>query len=233
MIAWFNHNFPNVVDLGWGGQMGWGTAIQQTIFMTFWSAVFGGLLGLIFGIVLVVTDKGGLTPNRSIYWLLDKVVSILRAIPFIILLFVVAVFGITSFFAGTTLGPTAALVSLSLGVFPFYARQVQAALNEVDKGLVEAAQSVGATFFDILFAVYLRESLTTLIRVTTVTLISLVGLTAMAGAIGAGGLGNVAVAYGYGRFENDVTFVATLLIMILVLLIQLIGDFLATRLSHR
>lgn len=232
-MTWFNHIFPNVVTLGWGGQMGWGTAIAQTLFMTFWSAIFGGLAGLVFGIVLVVTDKGGLTPNRTVFWIVDKLVSILRAIPFIILLFVLAMLSITQLLAGTTLGATAALVSLSFGIFPFYARQVQAALNEVDKGLIEAAESIGASFFDILFAVYLRESLTTLIRVTTVSLISLVGLTAMAGAIGAGGLGNTAVTYGYGRFENDVTFVATVLIMILVLVIQLVGDFLAKRLSHK
>ncbi|MDM5144599.1 Methionine import system permease protein MetP [Lactococcus lactis] len=116
---------------------------------------------------------------------------------------------------------------------PFYARQVQASLESVDHGKVEAAQTVGADFLDIVFTVYLREELASLIRVSTVTLISLIGLTAMAGAIGAGGLGNTAISYGYNRFANDVTWFATILILIFVLLVQLVGDFLARRVSHR
>lgn len=231
MIGWFNHTFPNVVYLGWGGETGWGTAINQTLYMTFVSALIGGLLGLIFGIGLVVTAEDGITPNRVIFWIFDKVVSIFRAIPFIILLAFIAPF--TKEIVGTQIGTTAALVPLSLGVFPFYARQVQAALESVDHGKVEAAQTVGADFLDIIFTVYLREELSSLIRVSTVTLISLIGLTAMAGAIGAGGLGNTAISYGYNRFDNDVTLIATLLILIFVLLIQLIGDFLAKKTSHR
>ncbi len=134
---------------------------------------------------------------------------------------------------GTQIGTTAALVPLSLGVFPFYARQVQVALASVDHGIIEAAESLGATFSDIIFDVYLREARSELIRVTTVTLISLIGLTAMAGAIGAGGLGNMAIAYGYNRFANDTTFIATLLVLVFVLLVQLIGDFLARILNHK
>ncbi|MBM6941248.1 ABC transporter permease subunit, partial [Limosilactobacillus coleohominis] len=126
-----------------------------------------------------------------------------------------------------------ALVPLSLGVFPFYARQVQVALESVSEGKVEAAEALGATNTDIIFNVYLREARSELVRVSTVTLISLVGLTAMAGAIGAGGLGNTAISYGYNRFNNDVTVVATILVLLLVVIIQLVGDWLAKRVNHQ
>ena len=231
MADWFAHNFPNVVYLGWTGEAGWGTAIFQTLYMTFVSAFIGGLLGLIFGVGVVVTAEEGIAPNRILFWILDKIVSIGRALPFIILLAFIA--PLTKALVGTQIGPTAALVPLALGVAPFYARQVQASLESVDKGKVEAAQTVGADFLTIVFTVYLREELSSLIRVSTVTLISLIGLTAMAGAIGAGGLGTTAISYGYGRFANDVTWGATLLILIFVLLVQLVGDFLAKKVSHR
>ena len=133
---------------------------------------------------------------------------------------------------GTNLGMTAALVPLSAATFPFFARQVQVVLAELDQGVIEAAQASGATLWDII-KVYLSEGLPDLIRVSTVTLISLVGETAMAGAIGAGGLGYIAIYYGYNRSNTDVTLVATLLILILIFLIQFIGDFLTNKLSHK
>lgn len=230
-MVWFAKYFPNVVTLGWGGDDGWLTAIGQTIYMTFWSALFGGILGLIFGIGLVLFDKGGIKENRVWFNIFDKVVSFFRAIPFIILLAFIA--PVTQQIVGTQIGTTAALVPLSLGMFPFYARQIQVALESVDHGKIEAAQSVGATFSDLIFDVYLQEARSEIARVTTVTLISLIGLTAMAGAIGAGGLGNTAIAYGYNRFDNDVTLVATFLVLIFVLVIQLVGDFLAKYLDHK
>lgn len=231
MNEWFSQTFPNVVYQGWTGDTGWLTAITQTLFMTFWSAIFGGLLGLIFGIGLVITAPNGIAPNRTAFWIFDKIVSIFRAVPFIILLAAIAPF--TKILVGTQIGTTAALVPLSLGVFPFYARQVQVALAEVDSGIVEAAQAVGSSFWDIVFGVYLREGRSEIIRVSTVTLISLIGLTAMAGAIGAGGLGNMAISYGYNRFASDTTWVATILVLIFVLIVQLVGDFLAKKLSHK
>jgi D-methionine transport system permease protein len=231
MTEWFVETFPNVAYLGWTGDTGWLTSIGQTLFMTLWSAVFGGFLGLVFGLGLVLTNHNGITPHRGWFWFFDKTVSLFRAVPFIILLAFIA--PLTKLIVGSQIGTTAALVPLSLGVFPFYARQVQVALGEVDRGIVEAAQSVGSNFTDIVFGVYLREGLSELIRVSTVTLISLIGLTAMAGAIGAGGLGNTAIAYGYNRFANDTTFFATLLVLILVLLVQLVGDYLAKVTSHK
>ncbi|KRL05945.1 methionine ABC transporter permease [Liquorilactobacillus oeni] len=231
MIEFFEKYFPNVIYQGWTGDGGWLPAIGETIYMTFWSALFGGILGLIFGIGLVLTDSNGILRNKTAFNFFDKIVSFFRAIPFIILLAFIA--PVTQKIVGTQIGTTAALVPLSLGVFPFYARQVQVALESVDNGIVEAAQSLGATYTDIVFDVYLKEARSELVRVTTVTLISLIGLTAMAGAIGAGGLGNMAIAYGYNRFANDTTTVATLLVLIFVLVVQVTGDFLAHVLNHK
>ena len=134
---------------------------------------------------------------------------------------------------GTQIGIKAALVPLTLGVFPFYARQVQVALKGIDPGKIEAALSLGATTKDIIFEIYLKEARSELIRVSTVTVISLIGLTAMAGAVGAGGLGNTAISYGYNRFNNDVTLVATILVIILIFITQVVGDFLANKFNHQ
>ena len=230
MNAWISQHLPNVVSMGWGGTNGWAASIGQTLYMTVFSAILGGVLGLIFGIGLVVTAEGGITPNRVVFLIFDKIVTLFRAFPFIILLLIVS--PLSKALLGTVIGSTAALLPLTLGVFGFYSRQVQAVLENVEEGKIEAAQTVGADFLDIIFTVYLREELSALIRVSTVTLISLIGFTAMAGAIGAGGLGNTAiVAYGY--FQNDVTYVASIGLLIMVLIVQLIGDFLAKRVSHR
>ena len=230
MMGWIEENMPNAYALGWSGDYGWGVAIWQTVYMTAGAAIIGGLIGLLFGIGLVLTADDGIAPNRTTFQILDKVVSVGRAIPFIIM--VVAFSQLTQLIVGTTIGTTAALVPLSLGVFPFFARQVQVALLGVDSGKVEAARSFGATNWDIISDVYLREGLAELIRVSTVTLISLVGLTAMAGAIGAGGLGTTAIVTGYQRFQNDVMWLATIIILLFIVLIQFIGDLLARHARH-
>ena len=212
---------PNVANLGWTGDSGWWTSIIQTLYMTLWPAIFGGILGLIFGIILVVTKPKGILENKLWFSICDKLVSLFRAVPFIILLAVIA--PVTKLIVGTQIGTTAAIVPLSLGVFPFYARQVQVALESVNNGKVEAAQALGATNTDIILDVYLREARSELVRIST----------AMAGAIGAGGLGNTAISYGYNRFNNDITIVATLLVLLIVIVIQLVGDFLANILNHQ
>ena len=190
MIEWIQTHLPNVYQMGWEGAYGWQTAIVQTLYMTFWSFLIGGLMGLLGGLFLVLTSPRGVIANKLVFGVLDKVVSVFRALPFIILLALIA--PVTRVIVGTTLGSPAALVPLSLAVFPFFARQVQVVLAELDGGVIEAAQASGGTLWDII-VVYLREGLPDLIRVSTVTLISLVGETAMAGAIGAGGLGSVAI----------------------------------------
>ena len=221
---------PNVYKMGWLGQAGWGTAIYLTLYMTVLSFIIGGFLGLVAGLFLVLTAPGGVLENKVVFWILDKITSIFRAVPFIILLAVLSPF--SHLIVGTSIGPNAAIVPLSFAVFAFFARQVQVVLAELDGGVIEAAQASGATFWDIV-GVYLSEGLPDLIRVTTVTLISLVGETAMAGAVGAGGIGNVAIAYGFNRYNHDVTILATIIIILIIFTIQFLGDFLTKKLSHK
>jgi len=228
MLEWIQTNFPDIYKLGWDGQTGWLTHFNLTLYMTFVSFAFGGFMGLVSGLFLVLTGPRGVIANKTAYWILDKVASIF--IPFIILLAAIA--PLTKIIVGKTIGTDAALVPLALSVFPFFARQVEVVLSELDRGVIEAAQASGATFWDIVL-VYLREGLPDLIRVTTFALVSLVGYTAMAGAIGAGGLGQVALSYGYLRYNDDVTFLATLLILVIIFAIQFIGDFLTRKISHR
>lgn len=228
-MSWIEKFFPNVVPI-WNGDNGVVQAIQQTLYMTLVTAVCAGILGLIIGILLVLTDQHGLLQNDPVYFILDKLVNIFRAVPFIILLAVMTPF--TRAIVGTGIGPTAALVPLVAGVTPFYARQVQNALLTVDPGVIEAAESMGISPLGITFRVYLREGLSELIRVSVLTIISAIGLTAMAGAVGGGGLGNLAIAVGYQRYQNDVVWVALIFILVLVFLVQFIGDLLARKTHH-
>lgn len=202
-------------------------ATWATLYMTITSAIIAGILGLGIGLVLIITRPNGILEDRIIYSFTDKVVNILRSVPFIILLAVIA--PLTQYLIGTTVGTTAAIVPLIFGIFPFYARQVQNALLEIDPGVIEAAQAMGSSPIEIIFSVYLREGLSDIIRVSTFTLISLVGLTTVAGAIGSGGLGDVAITIGYARFENDVTIVAMMIILALIFAFQIIGDQLAQK----
>ncbi|MGT2930679.1 methionine ABC transporter permease [Streptococcus dentasini] len=230
MIEFFETYLPNAYSLGWGGDAGWWSAIKDTLYMTFWGFVIGGSLGLIAGLFLVLTGPRGVIENRPVFWVLDKLVSVFRAIPFIILVAVLS--GVTKVFVGSTIGATAALVPLSAATFPFFARQVQVVFSEMDYGVIEASQASGATLWDIV-KVYLSEGLPELVRISTVTLISIVGETAMAGAIGAGGLGNFAIFQGYTYSRTDVTIVATVLILLIIFIIQFAGDFLTHKISHR
>lgn len=230
MIDVLKTYLPYVFELGWSGDAGWALAIWNTLYMTVLPFIVGGAVGLVVGLLLVLTGPNGVIKNKVVCWIVDKVTSVFRAIPFVILIAVLA--PLTMLIMQTNLGSTAALVPLSFATFPFFARQVQVVFSELDRGVIEAAQASGATFWDIV-KVYLSEGLPDLIRVSTVTLISLVGETAMAGAIGAGGLGNVAISYGYNRFNNDVTWVATLMILLLIFAIQFLGDWLTRKVSHR
>lgn len=205
-------------------------ATWETIYMTLASAVISAVLGLLFGILLVITQPGGILEDKLTYSVLDKLVNLLRSIPFIILLAVIS--PLTKFLIGTTVGTTASLVPLIFGIFPFYARQVQNALLDVDRGVVEAAESMGSSPLEIIFRIYLREGLADILRVSIVTIISLIGLTTMAGAIGSGGLGDVAINIGYARFENDITFMAMIIILVLVFAVQLIGDWIVRRVER-
>lgn len=201
-----------------------------TLYMVIVTSIIAGIFGIVVGILLSATEYGGILENKRLHGITDKIVNVGRSVPFVILLAVIA--PVTRFIVGTTIGNTAAIVPLVIGTVPFYARQVQNALSEVDKGVVEASQAMGFGPLYIIFHVYLSEAKEGLIRAGAVTIISLIGLTAMAGAIGAGGLGKMAISYGYNRFNNDVTFVATALILILVFVVQAIANFAIRRLKY-
>lgn len=205
-------------------------SIFQTLYMIGISGVISFIFGSILGIILVVTRKGNILENKIIFNVLDKVVNTCRSIPFIILL--AAVIPLTRLIVGTALGTKGALVPLIIGTVPFFSRQIESALSELDQGLIEAAQSMGSSPIEIILRVYLKESIPNIVRATTITFISLVGLTAMAGSVGGGGLGDLAIRYGYQRYQTDVTFVTIIILLIIVNVIQGVGDFIIKKTTH-
>ncbi|MFC4618409.1 methionine ABC transporter permease [Camelliibacillus cellulosilyticus] len=217
--------FPNVE-----GTELW-VAIRQTLYMTAISVVLTFILGTLLGLLLFLTAKGGLFQNTILYKAVSAIVNIFRSIPFIIL--IILLIPITMFLIGSMLGATAALPALIVGSAPFYARLVEMALREVDKGVIEAAEAMGANKWQIIWKVLLPEALPALISGITVTAIALVGFTAMAGVIGAGGLGDLAFMHGFERNQADVTIVSTVIILIIVFMIQLIGDFAVRKIDKR
>lgn len=205
-------------------------AIGDTLLMVVWSGAISFVLGLALGVVVTVTRPGGILENRVVYQLLDKLINFIRSIPFIILL--TAVMPLSRLIMGTAIYVRGAIVPLVFGTVPFFTRQVESALAQVDKGLVEAALSMGSSPLEIVFRVYLRESVAAIARGTTITLISLIGLTAMAGVVGAGGLGDFAIRYGHDRNMTDVTYVTVLVVFLLVSLIQFIGGRIVRKNTH-
>ncbi len=201
-----------------------------TIYMVAVTAAISAIFGIAIGVVLAITEEGAILHNQRFHSILDKLVNIGRSIPFVIMLAIIA--PITRLITGTTIGNTAAIVPLVAGTVPFYARQVQNALSEVDKGVIEAAQAMGFAPIQIITNVYLSEAKEGLIRAGAVTIISLIGLTAMAGAVGAGGLGKVAISYGYNRFKDDITLVATILILLLVFIVQAVANLAIRLVKH-
>ena len=205
-------------------------SFSQTIYMMFISGLISFVFGVIFGVILIVTSPSGILKNRFIYTLLGGLVNIFRSIPFVILL--AALIPFTRIIMGSAIGTKGALVPLVFGTVPFFTRQIESALAEVDKGLIEAAESMGSSPLEIIFRVYLRESLPGIIRGTQITFISLIGLTAMAGAIGGGGLGDYAIRYGHQRGQTDVTYVTVFIILIMVSFIQSMGTFFIKKTTH-
>jgi D-methionine transport system permease protein len=216
---------PNVQwDMIWA-------ATVETLYMTGIAVVATFILGTILGLLLFLTSKGNLWENRLANMIIAAIVNIFRSIPFIILIILLIPF--TKFVVGTILGANAALPALIIGAAPFYARMVEIALREIDKGVIEAAKAMGASTATIIWKVLLPESLPALVSGITVTAIALVGYTAMAGVVGAGGLGNLAYLEGFQRNHNDVTFVATVLVLVIVFVIQFIGDFVTSKIDKR
>ena len=205
-------------------------SIIQTFIMLLYSGIISFFVGGFLGILLIVTKRYGIMQNIIIYEVLSKVINFFRAIPFIILLAMLV--PLTRFIMGTAIGVKGAILPLIFGTVPFFARQMESALSEVNPGLVEAAQSMGSSPIAIMFRVYLKESIAPIARGTTITAISLIGLTAMAGAVGAGGLGTYAIQSGYYRNKLDIIYVSVILLVILVGLIQALGNFIVKKATH-
>ncbi|NYT63574.1 ABC transporter permease [Alcaligenaceae bacterium] len=203
----------------------------ETLLMVGVSGLVGALVGVPLGVLLHLTDRKGVLPVLSLNRTLGIIVNAVRSTPFIILL--VAIIPLTRFFVGTSIGTAAAIVPLTIAAAPFVARLVETALREVDRGLVEAAQAMGATTWQIVYKVLLPEAFPGIIAGLTITLVSLVGYSAMAGAVGGGGLGDLGIRYGYQRFLPEVMLMVVLILIVFVQLVQTLGDALVRRLSHR
>ena len=226
MQEFFNNIMPNVVErfpifL---------QAIWDTIIMVIWSGSIAFGLGMLFGVMLTVTKPGGIMENKVVYQILDKVINFFRSIPFVILL--TWLIPISRAIMGTAINIEGAIIPLIVGTVPFLSRQIESALAETDKGMIEAATSMGISKMGIIFRVYLREGIAAIARGTTITMISLVGLTAMAGAVGSGGLGDFAIRYGHDRNMMDVTWVTVIAVFILVSIIQVIGNIVVKKNKH-
>ena len=226
MQEFFNNIMPNVVERF----PTFLQAIWDTIIMVIWSGSIAFGLGMLFGVMLTVTKPGGIMENKVVYQILDKVINFFRSIPFVILL--TWLIPISRAIMGTAINIEGAIIPLIVGTVPFLSRQIESALAETDKGMNEAATSMGISKMGIIFRVYLREGIAAIARGTTITMISLVGLTAMAGAVGSGGLGDFAIRYGHDRNMMDVTWVTVIAVFILVSIIQVIGNIVVKKNKH-
>lgn len=206
-----------------------GTA--ATLYMTLFSTFFGYLIGLPMGIVLAVTDKDGIRPNAVVYRILDFIVNLTRSIPFLILL--ILVMPLTKLIVGQSYGAVATIVPLTIAAAPFIGRMVESSLKEVDKGVIEAAQSMGAGTFTIIWKVLLAEARTSLLVGVTIAIGTILGYSAMAGVVGGGGLGDIAIRYGYYRYETDIMIVTIVILVVLVQILQGIGMMLSKKLDRR
>ena len=205
--------------------------IGETLYMTILSTLLGYVIGLPWGIGLTVTGKDGIHPNSVVFRILDVAANIMRSIPFLIMLIIVL--PITKAIAGKTYGPTAMIVPLVISAAPLIARMVESSLNEIDHGVIEAAQSIGASNAQIVWRVMLGEAKVSLISGATITIGTILGYSAMAGVLGGGGLGDIAIRYGYYRWQPNILFITVILLILLVQLFQLIGTLIGEKLDKR
>lgn len=218
--------FPNVIEFA----SDFPQAIIDTLLMLVISGLISVVIGILLAVIVVVTRKDGLKENQPVFWILDKIINLFRSIPFIILIPTVAVLSRALF--GTTIGIEGALVPLVIGTAPFVARQMESAIMEIDPGIIEASIAMGLSTKEIIFDVYLRENIPGMIRGLTILFIALVGQIAIVGSVGAGGLGDMAIRYGLQRSMGDITFVVIILILILISIVQAIGDKLVEKTTH-
>lgn len=205
--------------------------VRDTLYMTLVSTLCGYILGLPMGITLAVTDKNGIKPNPVVYKILDVTANIIRSIPFLILLILLIPF--TRFLVGKSYGATGTIVPLTVAAAPFIARMIESSLNEVDKGVIEAAQSMGAGTFTIIWKVLLVEARTSILVGATIAVGTVLGYSAMAGIVGGGGLGDIAIRYGYYRYQTDIMFATVILLVVLVQIFQTIGMRMSNKLDKR
>lgn len=204
-------------------------AFNETVFMTFYSTIFSVIFGFILAVILTISAEDGLRPNKVVYKILDVIINILRSFPFIILM--VFIIPLTRVIVGTSIGKEAAIVPLTFAAAPFVARIIESSLREVDKGVIEAAKSFGASDFQIIFKVMLKEAVPSIVSGLTLTIISIIGYSAMAGTVGGGGLGYLAVSYGYQRFQKDVMIITVIILIIIVQALQMLGNYLYKKLN--
>jgi len=211
--------FPDLVDAFW-----------DTLIMVGISFTIATIIGLALGVILLTTRKGHILEHYWINYVLNKIINVFRSIPFIIL--VMALIPFTRLLVSTTIGVKGAIVPLVIGVIPFIARQVEAALLDIDNGVIEAAEAMGSSPLAIILRVIIPEGMPGIIQGLSISMVSLISFSAMAGAVGAGGLGDFAIQYGYNGFRNDITFVTAVILLILVNIIQAIADWIVRRISH-
>lgn len=202
-----------------------------TLYMTLVSTLFGYILGLPMGIILAITDKEGIKPNKAVYKILDFIVNIIRSVPFLILL--ILVIPLTKAIVGKSYGSSATIVPLVIAAAPFIARMVESSLKEVDKGVIEAAQSMGAGTLTIIRKVLLAEARTSLLVGVTIAVGTILGYSAMAGTVGGGGLGDIAIRYGYHRYQTDIMIVTIIILVVLVQILQGLGMMFSKKLDRR
>lgn len=206
-------------------------SLFETLYMVFLSTVFSTLLGFPLGIILVITEDGHIWENTKLNKVLNSIINVTRSVPFIIL--IIAIFPLSRLIVGTTIGSSAAIVPLAIGATPFVARVIETSLKDVSWGIIEASISMGATINQIIFKVMLPEAMPSLIMGITLTIINILGYSAMAGAIGGGGLGDLAIRYGYQRFQTDVLIFTIVILIIMVEVIQNIGNLISKKIDKR
>ena len=205
--------------------------LRDSLYMTLASTILGYVIGLPWGIVLTVSGKDGLKPNRGLYRVLDVITNVMRSVPFLILL--ILIIPLTMLIVGQTYGATAMIVPLTVSAAPFIARMVETSLNEVDRGVIEASQSMGASNFQIIFKVLITEARISLIAGATITIGTILGYSAMAGTLGGGGLGDIAIRYGYFRYQANILWVTVILLVLLMQIFQFVGTWISTKLDRR
>ncbi|MBW1605058.1 methionine ABC transporter permease [Lactobacillus sp. Sy-1] len=218
--------FPNVAA-NW---QAFTESILETIEMVIIAGLISFVVSLLLGIILVVTQQDGISPNRVVWNIIDKLINLFRSIPFIIL--IVALIPLTTVISGTAIGVRGTIFPLVIGITPFFSRQIESALNDTNSGLIETGEAIGLTNFQIIRSIYLHESISGLTRMTTTTIVSLIGLTAIVGVVGGGGLGNFAIQYGYQQNQFDVTLACIIVLLIIVTIVQILGTLISETLKH-